>query len=176
MTIKTKLWIGLAALVASSTVLAQQEQVPTYGPLRQPAPVPGAKPVNQPAIEALKGDGLFYIDGSRIANLKASATPGQGNRHALTETSSDAAQSTSTSGQQSQTATQDIKADVGVNWMAQLLLALFGQQQSSGAGGGSGQPAASTAPQSADLSAESSSVPSSRPAVEPEPTKEAATP
>ena len=90
MTTKTKLWIAVAALVAGSTALAQQEQVPTYGPLRQPVPVPGAKPVNQPAIEALKGDGLFYIYGSKVANLKASATPGQGNRYALTETSSDA--------------------------------------------------------------------------------------
>ena len=90
MTTKTKRWIAVAALVASSTALAQQDQVPTYGTLREPVPVPGAKPVNQPAIEALKGDGLFYIYGSRIANLKASATPGEGNRHALTETSSDA--------------------------------------------------------------------------------------
>ena len=90
MTTKTKLWIAIAAMVAGSTALAQQEQVPTYGPLRQPVPVPGAKPVNQPAIDALKGDGLFYISGSKVANLKASGAPGQGNRYALTETSSDA--------------------------------------------------------------------------------------
>lgn len=90
MTTKTQQFIAVAALVAASAAFAQQEQVPTYGPLKQPVPVPGAKPLTVPTIEALKGDGMFYIHGSRVANLKASATPGQGNRHALTESSNDA--------------------------------------------------------------------------------------
>ena len=89
MTKKIKLVFAAAALAATSAAYPQQSAVPLYGPLREPVPVPGVKPLNVPAIEALKGDGLFYIYGPRVANLKASDTPGQGNRHALTETSND---------------------------------------------------------------------------------------
>jgi hypothetical protein len=90
MTNKARQLIAVAALVASSAVFAQTQEVPHYGPLRQPVPVPGAKPINVAAIEALKGDGLYYIYGAKVANLKAAATPGQGNRYPLTETSNDA--------------------------------------------------------------------------------------
>lgn len=79
-----------AAMVVASTAFAQQGQAPTYGPLREPVPVPGAKPINVAGIDALKGDGVYYVNGTKIANLRAAATAGQGNRHALTETSEDA--------------------------------------------------------------------------------------
>jgi hypothetical protein len=82
--------LGVAALVAASAALAQPVEVPTYGPLREPVPVPGVRPLKLPAIDALKGDGLFYIYGPKVANLRAAATPGAENRFPLTETSSDA--------------------------------------------------------------------------------------
>lgn len=81
---------ALATLFAASAAFAQTQEVPQYGPLREPVPVPGAKAISVPAIDALKGDGLFHIHGTKVANLKAAATPGQGNRYPLTETSSDA--------------------------------------------------------------------------------------
>jgi nucleoid-associated protein YgaU len=81
---------AFAALVAASTAFAQTGDVPHYGPLREPVPVPGAKPMAIQSIDALKGDGLFYVYGSRMASLKAAATAGEGNRHALTETTNDA--------------------------------------------------------------------------------------
>jgi hypothetical protein len=90
MSTKTRICIAVAALLAGSVAVAQQDQVPTYGPLKQPVPVPGAKPLNIPTIEALKGDGIYYIYGAKTANMRVSATPGQGNRHAVTETSNDA--------------------------------------------------------------------------------------
>jgi hypothetical protein len=90
MTTKTKNLFVAAAMFAASTAYPQQADVPMYGPLREPVPVPGAKPVSVPAIEALKGDGLYYVYGPRLANLKASATAGKDNRYPLTETSSDA--------------------------------------------------------------------------------------
>lgn len=90
MTKRAKLWFAAAALLAGSAAHAQQEQVPSYGPLKEPVPVPGVKPLTVSAIDALKGDGIFYIHSPKIANMRAAAAPGQGNRHALTETSTDA--------------------------------------------------------------------------------------
>ena len=82
--------MAVATLVAASAALAQPVEVPTYGPLRVPVPVPGAKPVSIAAIEALQGEGVYYIHGPRVANLRAAATSTQGNRYPLTETSNDA--------------------------------------------------------------------------------------
>jgi hypothetical protein len=91
MTTKTKQIVAAAVLcAAASAALGQQAGVPQYGPLREPVPVPGAKPLSIAGIDALKGDGMYYIYGPRVVNLKASDTPGQGNRHALTETGNDA--------------------------------------------------------------------------------------
>jgi hypothetical protein len=91
MTTKTKQIVAAAVLcAAASTALGQQAGVPQYGPLREPVPVPGAKPLSIAGIDALKGDGMYYIYGPRVVNLRASDTPGQGNRHALTENSNDA--------------------------------------------------------------------------------------
>jgi hypothetical protein len=49
-------------------------------------PVPGAKPINVPTIDALKGDGLFHFHGTGMATLKAAAAAQAGNRYPLTET------------------------------------------------------------------------------------------
>ena len=89
MTSKAKHLFAVAALFAVSAAVAQQEQVPTYGPLKQPVPVPGAKPINMATIDALKGDGLFHFHGTGVASLKAAASPQQGNRYALTETATE---------------------------------------------------------------------------------------
>jgi hypothetical protein len=89
MNLRIKTLLTIAGLAVAGAALPQAPNVPTYGPLREPVPVPGAKPVALPGIEALKGDGLYYIYGSKVANLRASATAGEGNRFALTETSND---------------------------------------------------------------------------------------
>lgn len=78
-----------SAIAFCTAAAAQPTNVPTYGPLREPVPVPGAKPLATPGIEALKGDGIYYIFGARVSNMRASAAPTQGDRHTLTETSND---------------------------------------------------------------------------------------
>jgi len=93
MTTRAKHFFAVAALVAATTAFAQQEQFPTYGPLKQPVPVPGAKPMNVPTIEALKGDGLYHFHGTGMATIKAAATPQAGNRYPLTETAIEKASS-----------------------------------------------------------------------------------
>jgi hypothetical protein len=80
----------LAMSVFAAVAFAQSVEVPTYGPLLKPVPVPGVKPVSVPTIDALKDEGIFYINGPRIANLRA-AVPQEGDRHPLTETSQDRA-------------------------------------------------------------------------------------
>ncbi len=92
MTTKAKHVFAIAALLTASVAFAQQE-VPTYGPLKQPVPVPGAKPINVSTIDALKGDGLVHFHANGIATMKAAATPQAGNRYALTETAVDKASS-----------------------------------------------------------------------------------
>jgi hypothetical protein len=87
---KAKHLFAAAALVAASVAFAQQEQVPTYGPLKQPVPVPGAKPLTVATIDALKGDGLFHFHGTGLASLKAAAAAQAGNRYPLTEVTPDA--------------------------------------------------------------------------------------
>lgn len=65
-------------------------ELQTYGPLKQPRPVQGAKPLPSPGLDALRGDGIYLIYGSRVANLRAADKPGAENRYALTETTNDA--------------------------------------------------------------------------------------
>ena len=84
-----KHFFTVAVLIAASAAFAQQDQVPTYGPMKEPVPVPGAKPINMATIDALKGDGLFHFHGAGIASLKAAASPQQGNRYPLSETTTD---------------------------------------------------------------------------------------
>ncbi len=75
--------------VAGATELSPGE-LQTYGPLKQPRPVQGAKPLPNPGLDALRGDGIYLIYGARVANLRAADKPGAENRYALTETTNDA--------------------------------------------------------------------------------------
>ncbi|MGZ8255184.1 MAG: hypothetical protein ACXW2G_07970 [Burkholderiaceae bacterium] len=89
MTSTAKQLVAIAALFAASAAFAQQDQMPSYGPMKQPVPVPGAKPINVPTIDAFKGDGLFHFHGNGIATLKAAGNPQPGNRYALSETTAE---------------------------------------------------------------------------------------
>ena len=84
--------VALAALALSANVGAteQSTELQTYGPLKQPRPVQGAKPLPNPGIDALHGDGIYLINGQRVANLRASDQAGPENRYTLTETTNDA--------------------------------------------------------------------------------------
>lgn len=66
------------------------DELQTYGPLKQPRPVRGVKPLPNPGIAALHGEGIYLINGPTIANLRAADKPGAENRYALTETTNDA--------------------------------------------------------------------------------------
>jgi len=96
MSSKTKLAAALAATIATvafSVVRAdelQTDQLQTYGPLKQPRPVQGAKPLPNRGIDALRGDGIYLVNGPLVANLRASDKPGAEDRYALTETTNDA--------------------------------------------------------------------------------------
>lgn len=84
--------VAAAALASSFGVGATELslELQTYGPLKQPRPVQGAKPLPNPGIDALRGDGLYLIYGPRVANLRAGDKPVQEDRYALTETTNDA--------------------------------------------------------------------------------------
>ena len=83
--------IAVAALSCASAAATElSTELQTYGPLKQPRPVRGAKPLPNPGLDALRGDGIFLINGARIANLRAADKPGAENRYALTETTNDA--------------------------------------------------------------------------------------
>ena len=93
MHVHLKIAIASAAL-AMGTVVGAQElptgELQTYGPLKQPRPVRGAKPLPNPGLDALRGDGIYLINGAHVANLRAGDKPGAENRYALTETTNDA--------------------------------------------------------------------------------------
>jgi hypothetical protein len=82
--------VAVLALCAAGPALSQQAAVPTYGPLPEPVPVAGAKPVPLASFEALKGDGLYYFNGNHVVNLRVDGKQASGERHALMETSTDA--------------------------------------------------------------------------------------
>lgn len=85
---------ALAALAVQGALAQQPAETVVYGPAPKPVVVPGARPINAPSFDALKGDGLYHFQGTRMSNIRAAATPGEGNHYALTETSSDANQAT----------------------------------------------------------------------------------
>jgi hypothetical protein len=85
--------VAALAVCAAAPALAQQAGVPTYGPLPGAVPVAGAKPVPMAAIEAFKGDGLYYLSGTHMGNLRLDGKQPSGDRHAVMETSPDAASS-----------------------------------------------------------------------------------
>ena len=86
--------IAMASVAVSLGVVAgateMSTELQTYGPLKQPRPVRGAKPLPNPGLDALRGDGIYLIYGARVANLRAADKPGAENRYALTETTNDA--------------------------------------------------------------------------------------
>ncbi len=86
--------VALAVLAVQGAIAQQPAETVVYGPAPKPVVVPGAKPINVPSFDALKGDGLYHFQGTRMSNIRAAATPGEGNRYALTETSGDANQTT----------------------------------------------------------------------------------
>jgi len=85
--------LALAAAITSGAVAQQAVETVVYGPVARPVPVPGAKPLNTPAFDALKGDGIYYFAGTRVVNMRAAATPSEGNRYALSETTTEASES-----------------------------------------------------------------------------------
>jgi len=85
---------ALAAFAASWALAQQPGEVAVYGPAPKPVPVPGAKPLAQPSFDALKGDGLFYVEGSKVSNMRITGAAGEGNRYPIAETSSDSNETT----------------------------------------------------------------------------------
>jgi hypothetical protein len=77
-------------LALASPLAAAQSPAAVFSP--RPAvdvrPVAEAKQLQIAAIDALKGDGLFYFSGTRVANLRISGTP-NGERYPLAEKTSD---------------------------------------------------------------------------------------
>jgi hypothetical protein len=91
----TKLGACALATLATSWALAQQpSEVVVYGPAPKPVPVPGVKPIAAPSFDALKGDGLYYFQGTKVSNMRVAGAAGEGNRYPLAETSSDSNQTT----------------------------------------------------------------------------------
>ena len=92
MHLNLKAAIAIVALSLSTAAIATElsTELQTYGPLKQPRPVRGAKPLPNPGLDALRGDGIYLIYGARVANLRAADKPGPENRYALTETTNDA--------------------------------------------------------------------------------------
>jgi hypothetical protein len=90
-----KLGAFAVAAFATSWALAQHPaDVVVYGPAPKPVAVPGAKPITAPAFEALKGDGLYYFQGTKVSNMRIAGAAGEGNRYPLAETSADTSQTT----------------------------------------------------------------------------------
>ena len=86
--------LALGAIAAPFALAQAPAEVAVYGPAPRPVPVPGVKPIAVPSFDALKGDGIYHFNGPRMSNMRAAATPGEGNRYALTETTTDDSQAT----------------------------------------------------------------------------------
>ena len=83
---------SFATLIALASPLAlAQTPAAVVSPLPQVdvQPVAEAKPIGIVGIDALKGEGLYYFSGTRVANLRISGSP-QGNRLPLKETATEA--------------------------------------------------------------------------------------
>ena len=81
----------IATLLALASPLATAQTPPAIvSPLPQAdvEPVADARPLKVVAIDALKGEGLYYFSGTRAVNLRISGVP-QGDRHPLKETTSE---------------------------------------------------------------------------------------
>lgn len=81
------------SLIALASPLAiAQAPTAVVSPLPQAdvTPVANARPIPVAAIDALKGEGIFYFSGARMVNLRAGDKP-KGDHYPLTETSTDSA-------------------------------------------------------------------------------------
>ncbi len=88
--VKRAVLIAALALSSAAGATEQQTELQTYGPLKQPRPVQGVKPLPNPGLDALRGEGIYLINGPRIANLRVGDKPVQEDRYAITETTNDA--------------------------------------------------------------------------------------
>jgi len=84
-------FIATALALASPLAVAQTPAaVVSPLPVADVAPVADARPINVDALEAFKGEGIYYFSGTRMVNLRVGGTP-QGDRFPLVETTTDAA-------------------------------------------------------------------------------------
>jgi hypothetical protein len=86
--------LALAAIATPFALAQQPAEVVVYGPAPKPVAVPGAKPIAAPSFDALKGDGLYYFEGTKISNMRIAGAAGEGNRYPLAETTADNNQTT----------------------------------------------------------------------------------
>ena len=84
MHVHLKIAIASAAL-AMGTVVGAQElptgELQTYGPLKQPRPVRGAKPLPNPGLDALRGDGIEIVQCPLVDALQDVALPAEVTPH-----------------------------------------------------------------------------------------------
>jgi hypothetical protein len=91
----SRLTLAAAASLAATMALAQQPaEIVVYGPAPKPVPVPGAKPVAAPSFDALKGEGLYLFQGTKVSNIRVAPNAVDGQRYPVTETSTDVNAST----------------------------------------------------------------------------------
>lgn len=86
----TRLRTFATVLALASPLAIAQTPAAVVSPLPKVdvEPVADARPLNVVAVDALKGDGLFYFSGTRMVNLRISGAA-QGDRHPLKETTTD---------------------------------------------------------------------------------------
>ena len=81
--------LATALALASPLAVAQAPSVViSPRPALDVQPVAQSKPLNISALDAFKGDGLYFFSGTRMVNLRIGGTA-QGDRHPLQESSSD---------------------------------------------------------------------------------------
>jgi hypothetical protein len=86
----TRLKIFATMLALASPLAIAQTPATVVSPLPKVdvEPVADAKALNVVAVDALKGDGLYHLQGTRMVNLRISGNP-QGDRHPLKETTTE---------------------------------------------------------------------------------------
>lgn len=78
------------ALALAAPLAAAQPPSAVVSPLPTPdvKPIAEATPMQVSALDALKGDGIYFFSGTRMVNLRVNGTP-QGDRYPLVEKSTD---------------------------------------------------------------------------------------
>jgi hypothetical protein len=86
----TRLKAFATMLALASPLATAQTPTAVISPLPKVdvEPVADARPLAVVAVDALKGDGLYYFSGTRMVNLRISGAP-QGDRHPLKETTTE---------------------------------------------------------------------------------------